>query len=204
VELWLAERLICPEEHVPTPLVVRADVVNAGRLARGLLGCAACGREWPVTEGVARFGSRAADAGTLNQPSNAATIAALLGLTEPGAVVIFDGANEELIAALAAEFGARVVALDAATPSAASVVLEGAARMPLAANIAAGAVLLRSTRDDAFADSVVRAIAPRGRVIGRDDRPVMRGLRELARGDGLRVAERVAEVSTVPLRRRTP
>lgn len=161
-----------------------------------------------MANGVARFGEPHATAAGTETPeqTDATTIAALLGLTAPGALVIVDGITEPLVAALTTEFGARVVGIDAgASPaSAAAAIIEGAARVPLSAGLANGAVLFRTGRDDAFVASVVSALAPRGRVVGRGGPLAAEGLREVARGKGLWVAERVPVASTVSLRRRAP
>ena len=200
MDLAIVQRLICPASHASTPLVVRADLAEHGRMQKGVLGCPACQVEWVVDNGVAHFGARA------ELPPNiapeATTLAAFLGLTDPQ-LVVTDGVPAQIVEALVREFGAVVVALDADVAPTTATVLDGAAIVPLADGIASGAVLLRS-RDAAFVASAVRSIAPEGRLVGSTALDLPAGVSEIARNDVLWVAAR--EVSVVPvelLRRRT-
>lgn len=200
MDLALVERLICPRAHEPAPLVVRADEVDAGRLVRGVVGCPVCREEWPVVDGRVEFS--AAPAGNSADARDAATIAALLALTEPGKLLIVDGASVVLTAALVSEFGAIVVALDAPRDSRASAVINGAERVPLAPAAANGVLLLRPSRSEAFVASAARALAPGGRMAGALAVNVPAGVRERARDDRMWVGERErAGSAPVPLRR---
>jgi len=199
VDLALVERLICPRAHAPAPLVVRADEVADGRLLRGVVGCAVCREEWPVAAGRLQFG--AARAGNAADAPDAATIAALLALSEPGRIVVVDGAPAELIAALVNEFGAIVVALDAPLNARAHAGIDGAERVPLAPGAARAVLLLRSARGDDFVTSAVRALAPGGRMVGATAVNTPPDVRELARDERFWVGERERVTAPVPLRR---
>ena len=199
MDLALVERLICPRAHEPAPLVVRADDVVEGRLLRGAVGCPVCRDEWPVVDGRVQFGP--VPAGDATDISDVATIAALLALTEPGTLVLVDGAPSALTAALVDEFGAMVVALDAPRDSRASAVMNGAERVPLAVGAARGVLLLRSSRDASFVASAARALAPGGRMIGAPGVLMPGDVRELARDERLWVGERERVTAPVPLRR---
>jgi hypothetical protein len=199
VDLALVERLICPRAHEPAPLVVRADEVVEGRLLRGVVGCPVCSGEWPVAAGRVQFG--ATTAGTAADVGDAETIAALLALSEPGRVVVVDGASPELVAALVDQFGATVVALDARPGTHAAAEISGAERVPLAPGAARAVLMLRPSREELFVTSAVRALAPGGRMVGAAAVKTPSDVRELARDERLWVGERERVTAPVPLRR---
>jgi uncharacterized protein YbaR (Trm112 family) len=198
VDLTVVERLICPNTHAATPLVVRADATVHGALERGVLGCPACQSEWNVDDGVARFGARA-DLGTTS--ADPAVLAALLDLTEPGRLVIVDGLADDACAALARDYGALVIALDPRERGPHAAVIEGASQAPVSAGAARGAVLMRTERDVAFIDSVVRTVAARGRVVGGTAVSVPSAVTEMARDERLWVGARDEVSAPVALRR---
>jgi len=168
--------------------VVRADQVEAGRLVRGLVGCPVCRAEWRIEGGVLHLG--APIAGTPSSRVDPVTLAALLGLSEPDALVVVDGLALEMVGELAASLGARVIVLDdEASPSAAGVIV-GAERVPLGAGAVVAAFLARPYRSHAFIDSVINAVRAGGRVAGVGSFPERGDLAELARDDTLWVAER--------------
>jgi len=117
-----------------------------------------------VRGGVIEFG--AVSVGTVAESPDGATAAALLALAEPGRLVLTDGASSQVIAELTDVFGAIVVALDTPVGTRASAQLNGAETVPLAAGAARGALLLRPSRSTAFIESVVRALAGGGRMVG--------------------------------------
>src|SRR5262245_7580308 len=104
MDLAVVQRLVCPEQHASTPLVVRADVAEHGRLQRGALGCPSCGKEWSVNGGIAAFGARR---DLPDAPIDATAIAAFLGLTEPK-LVVTDGVPPTIVVALVREYAAGV------------------------------------------------------------------------------------------------
>lgn len=199
MDLAIVQRLVCPQAHARTPLVVRADTAMHGRLQHGVLGCPVCSAEWNVAEGIAAFGPRATIAA--NAVPDVTTLAALLGLTD-AKLLITDGVPAQTVIALAREFAASVVAIDSDVSPESASVIDGASVVPLADGIAEGSALLRS-RDERFVASVVRSMAPEARLVATTTLAVPAGVREIARNDELWVAEREPDVVTVPLRRRT-
>ncbi|HKS06368.1 MAG TPA: hypothetical protein VJR92_08660 [Gemmatimonadaceae bacterium] len=201
MDLTVVERLICPNDHEPTPLVVRADATAHGALTRGVLGCPKCESEWKVDGGVARFGPRAE---LPHASADPAVLAALLDLTEPGRLIIVDGVSAETCAALARDYGAMIVALDPPESGSYAAVIEGATHAPVSAGVARGAVLMRAVRDAAFNESIVRAVGPRGRIVGAPDVRIPRDVTEMARDDRLWVGARDDVSAPVSLRRGGP
>ncbi|HYV96203.1 MAG TPA: hypothetical protein VE967_01970 [Gemmatimonadaceae bacterium] len=185
MDLAFAERLVCPEGHAETPLVVRADEVANGQLLRGVLGCPVCTNEWPVDQGIARFGPPTSLAAAASP--DATTAAALLGLTEPS-VVVCDGASEELLHALSADYHALIMAMDVSEAGTAVSVV-GAKRVPLAHGVARAALLLRPARDPGFVASAMAAVTTGGRVVGAAAMAVPEMVDVLARDANVWVAE---------------
>jgi hypothetical protein len=181
MDLTLAERLICPLPHERTALVVRADRVANGRLIDGLLGCPVCHGEWPVRGGVARFGP---PSGVPAAHADADVLAALLGLVEPGRVVIADGVSAPVSRALALRYGAIMLSIDASETNDPTATIEGAARVPIAPGSAQGAALLRE-REAAFVTSAAEALAASSRIVSTLSNGVPHGVAELARDDVL-------------------
>jgi hypothetical protein len=198
MDLTLVERLICPEAHDTAPLVVRVDVVQAGRVQRGMLGCPVCRREWPVDEFLVRFGPRAPSPPSASIDGHAA--AAFLDLTAPG-IVIVDGVPGDVTSILSASYEAAVVAMDdkAGTPAAA---IHGAQRVPLAPAVAAGALLFRQGRSADFVASLVNAVVPGGRVVAIRNVVADGRLREIAHDEHVSVFVREPDAVRVELARR--
>jgi hypothetical protein len=199
MDLAIVQRLICPQPHATTPLVVRADRTDQGRMVDGVLGCPVCAHEWTVADGIARFGERARLESTVS--TDASTLAALLGLTDPH-VVVLDGTTPDA-GLLSSEFGAAVIALDAESFLPDATNIEGSAIVPLAAGVARGVALLRAGRSPEFVASAVRALAQEGRLVSSTVLPLPAGVREIARNEQIWVAEREPDPVVVSLRRRT-
>lgn len=188
MDLGIIERMVCPRGHASS-LVVRADAVGVGRLEAGALGCPECNEEWPVVMGAAQFGARSRmDAIDAGDPM---AVAAFLNLTEPGLAIVCDGARPDLLNALALEFGALIIAMDAAdAPSAVAGVVDGAARVPFGNAALRGALLLRPARSAEFVESAVHAVAHGSRVVAAAAIAATTEMRQLARDERLWVAER--------------
>jgi uncharacterized protein YbaR (Trm112 family) len=195
----LAERLVCPGAHGPDPLVLRVDVAVGDGVRAGVAGCFVCRQEWPLQDGALHMGPLS-PLPTVDAPS-AEALTVLLGLADPGASVLVDGLPDDVIAALAQDAGARLVALDAPARPATAVAVRGAPLVPFAAGTFAAAACCRPGRDAPWMASLVRALRPGARVVAPDALPLPAGLRELARAEGIWVAERQAGAAPVPLRR---
>lgn len=194
------ERLVCPGEHAPTALVVRADELRDGRLWRGAAGCPVCLKEATIANGVVRFGAphaRLAASADLDAPR----LAAYLSLTEPDVMVLADGLPSTVSAALVSDYAARIIEFDGDAGPHVAAPIHGAARVPLPRGAAGAAVLLRTGRDPAFTASVVQALRARGRCVGAIDTDLPDGLSELARDAQCWVAERDADPARVTLQR---
>lgn len=202
MDLTIVERFVCPRDHAPAPLVVRADVVLNGQLVAGALGCPVCRGEWSVEAGIVQFGTLATMPVDMRvTTADAPALAAMLDLAEPGRLVVADGIPGEIASALARDFGARIVALDPADAGDYAAAIDGAMRVPLSAGSARGALLLRGARDDAFVDSALRTLAAGGRMVRGVRARVPDGASEFARDDRWWVATRDEVSAPIALRR---
>ena len=206
----LIESLRCVNAHESTGLVAIADETLERDIIRGSLGCQHCKASYPVAGAVADF--RLGRAGVAFPPAKtrpaddlAMRAGALLGLAEPGGVVVLAGAW----AACAPEIAAiaepvRVLALDAppGIASGAGVSLaRTAGEIPLRAGTARGVALDAAHATASYLESAAAAVSSRGRLVAPATAPVPAGFTELARDERDWVAEKLPVETIVPLAR---
>ncbi len=181
--------------HEDSWLVARADELVARHIVRGELGCPVCEARYPVLDGVADFTGDAlgsAEARIANAPSDGSTdaalalrAAALLGLTEPGGVVVLVGewsaaANE----ILEMTENVQLLALDYArglrSGGALSLARIGDV-LPLAAGSARGIALDAAHATPSLLAGAALALAPGARLIAPASARLPDSLQELAR-----------------------
>jgi uncharacterized protein YbaR (Trm112 family) len=195
--------LRCPREHEESGLVLVADETHGRHVVTGVLGCPVCEAEYPVRSGVAYFvNPTAADADTRNH--EIIRTAAMLGLTEPGGVIMLAGqwASTADVISEIAEALVLVVNAPARADYAARVSVLYADQLP----IAEGA--LRAAAIDAPVDDVASVLRPKGRLVATHAVPVPPDIAEIARDAEYWVGERREVVPVLPLtrasRRRSP
>ena len=169
--------------------MLSADLTTGRDVLEGVLGCPTCAARYPIRAGVADFrdASEATPPSASQPPATEEVVrlAALLGLTEPGGVVVLVGMCAEMASDLLDLVdGVQVVALNG-PPSVAS----GGGISP----VRAGPVLpLARGRVRAFAldemnvlpstlDQAAAALVSGGRLLAPARAPVPDGVRELAR-----------------------
>jgi hypothetical protein len=175
--------------------VARADELVARHIVHGELGCPVCEARYPVRQGIADFSGDAresADARTPHRPSDgsadealALRAAALLGLTEPGGMVVLIGewsaAASEI---LEITENVQLLALDYA-PGLESGGALSLARigdvLPLAAGSARGIALDATHATPSLLAGAALALAPGARLIAPASARLPDSLRELAR-----------------------
>jgi hypothetical protein len=192
--------------HEDSWLVARADALVDRHIVQGELGCPVCEARYAVRDGVADFAAgaslaQAADASRAPGATHRAArsdsadstqalalrAAALLGLTEPGGLVVLAGewsaSAYELLGMIE---GVQLLALDPVpelgSGGALSLALI-AGVLPLAAESARGIALDAAHATPALLDGSARALAPSGRLIAPAWAMVPASLRELARDD---------------------
>lgn len=214
MHLGLVDVLRCPAPHEATSLIATIDRAAEGVVERGALACPICdaryaieagavvfsptqrARCWPqdAAQGAARTAARASD------PERALRAAALLGLLEPGGLIVLGGGEAALAGALRDRVELAVVLLNPLGPVAAwdAVTPVYADRLPIAPGSLRGALLGTSTAGSAA--DLVEALRPGARLVAPVSVAVPAGIRELARDDEVWVGEREAGAATAPVR----
>ena len=186
--------------HEDSWLVASADALVERHIVRGELGCPVCGTRYPVREGVVDFSSgSSAPRAYAALEGMAVRAAALLGLTEPGGMVVLAGewsaAASEM---LEMTENVQLLALDYArglrSGGALSLALI-ADVLPLAASSARGVALDTAHATPALVQGAARALSPGGRLIAPSTAAVPDSLQELARDDEHWVATTSAQTN---------
>jgi hypothetical protein len=207
VLLALTDHLRCTAPHEDSWLVARADVVEAGRMVEGILGCPVCHVERAVKAGVLYWEpvetavrDAASDAGA----DRVMRLGALLGFTE-GGVYVLCGEDGLAASGLAGLADAPLILLDPPDDRAApfATIVRGASSIPLGTGAARGVAAGDRLENSDFATSCVRTLAQRGRLVAAAAAAVPAGIRELARDNLEWVGEREPVSVTVPLSRAT-
>lgn len=197
--------------HEDSWLIARADELDARHIVQGELGCPICEARYAIRDGVADFsdgvspwapsGPRAED--SEDTQALAFRAAALLGLTDPGGVVVLAGdwsaCADSLLDVVE---GVQLLALDPAPVLRSGGALSLArisAVLPLAAASARGIALDASHATPSLLAGAARALAPGGRLIAPASAPVPEALQELARDDEHWVAAAPRTTTSAPV-----
>jgi len=168
------DSLRCVRPHEDSWLVARADELVARHIVRGELGCPVCEARYPVRDGVADFALGGEDSSMRVEPSSthaelAVRAAALLGLTEPGGIVVLAGEWSAAAPALLEMVeGVHLLALDPAPglESGGALSLARIAHvLPLAAGSMRGIALDAAHATPSLLAGAARALAPGARLI---------------------------------------
>jgi len=209
VFIELIDILRCTEPHDETWLVAAFSTVSNRFVQEGKLGCPICSAEYWIRDGLGDFTRGvtppACDAergATGHSREELATRAgAYLDATEPGATVVLGGLWAYAAQELSEMSDVRVLALNAPSEVKESErvgLLRVASEIPLATGSVLG-VALDAWFPEGIAESAVRVVRPRGRVVGPAGLAVPSGLTVLAHDDKYWVAEKPPEV--IPIRR---
>lgn len=101
MNLLLTDRLTCPRCAAGAGLILLADRVEGRRVLAGQLGCPNCREKYPVVAGTADFAKTPTAADDTPEEADAATLAALLGITEGPAMALMLGSFDAAAAAMA-------------------------------------------------------------------------------------------------------
>jgi hypothetical protein len=208
--LELVDSLRCVRPHEDSWLIARADELEARHIVQGELGCPICEARYAIRDGVADFRAGAAGLSASSAPAHdaqalALRAAALLGLTDPGGLVVLTGQWSECADALL-DFadGVQLLALDAAPELRSGGALSLALIpdvLPLAAGSARGIALDAVHATPALVAGAARALAPGGRLIAPASTLVPDSMQELARDDEhwVAAAPRASVSAPVPI-----
>lgn len=199
--LSLVDIVRCPAPHEESALVLSVESWQEQRIWTGTLGCPICHGRYEIREGVVHFGS--SEAASNDEPGedvDAFRLAAQLGLTEPGGVILLMGryatAHQELVESA----DVTCILLEAGRSRAQLAVnFTGVRRLPLADGVLRGAAM---DTDGAigFAD-VARCLRPRGRLVMPSSGSAPEGTKVLAEDAEETVAEVADQVTRVTLTR---
>jgi uncharacterized protein YbaR (Trm112 family) len=200
VQLALVDSLRCPAHDEESALVLSVESWAGPRVAEGVLGCPQCNARYPIRGGTIHF----AGAGTVQREKTAEgadvmRVAAQLGLTEPGGIILLTGRYATIHASLTelVEVTCLLVSGEhSESPLAVNVVV--ADRLPLVDHALRGAAI---DVDGAFRlTEVARCTKPGGRIVVPVASPIPSGVSLIVRDAREWVGE-VENVSTVQLRR---
>jgi uncharacterized protein YbaR (Trm112 family) len=196
----LSEFLRCPEPHAASYCVVAPDEMVGRTITRGLVGCPTCRREYPIADGVVRFG----DAGPAG-PEGAAgaalpdpeVVQALLGLGGPGGFVVLAGTATRLAGGLAERMGGvHFVGVDAPPDVGVSPTLSlltHPEQIPLRAAMARGVMLGAEYATPPWIAEATRVLLDGLRLVVAREDVVAPGLERLAAGRGLWVGQKTGK-----------
>jgi hypothetical protein len=206
MRLELAERLQCPGDHRPTPLVVVAAEVVDRDLRRGTAGCMTCRYEARVRDGdlwcTAANDPRAASPSAAPSPEDLDRLQALLGLAESGGAVLLGGRYAAYAAGLQARLDLMVVVMDPedATLTSAPRVIGLADVVPFTEGTFRAAAL----DDPRLLPAAVRVVRAGGRLVAPLTCPRPSSIALLASDAIEWVGERGIVPTVVPLQRSAP
>jgi uncharacterized protein YbaR (Trm112 family) len=181
VFIELTDHLRCPADHEEAFLVLLPGPVVDRSVRSGTLGCLACGREFPIVDGIAVFGSERTEKSerprtrdNTGETVGAEAIAAFLGLTGPGGYIALVGDSARFASGLVALLpGVHVVAVNAPVDvvESAAVSLLQAPSLPLKTGSLRGVVLGSDHEDLGWRADAARSVLPGLRVVGQGAPP---------------------------------
>lgn len=207
--LGLVDILRCPRPHEETWLVASSVRMEGRHIVDGELGCHVCHEHYPIRDGIAHFGERplkrrAKSSQALAPESAAMRLAALLGLAEPGGVVLLTGSFASLAHPMAMMVGETqllvVNPIEAVGFGDTVSALTTATALPLANGSCRGGAIDATHADTGFLSEVARVLKSGARLVAPVSVPLPDGVTELARDEQDWVGEqRGAHGTLVPL-----
>jgi hypothetical protein len=164
-----------------SPLVLSVERWDRERVREGVLGCPMCQARYPIRDGRVDF-----TPGTVRRPgagegADALRLAAQLGLTEPGGVILLTGKYANVHDSLTVLVDVICILVDGAPSHASRAVnFEIADRLPLVDGALRGAGV-DSRSSPAFLADVVRTLRPGSRIVAPATSSLPEGARVLAR-----------------------
>lgn len=191
----LTEFLRCPEDHDDAFCIVLPDEMVGRTIVRGVIGCPACRREYPIRNGVAEFGGHPPQTPAVHAaPEDADVVAALLGLTNPGGFVILMGSAAALAARLRDRLaGVHLVGVNApggTEVSPALTLLHHERKIPLRSAVARGVVVPAEMAQPGWLGEAARVLLRGQRLVVAAEDVVVPGLEAVAAGRGLWVGQK--------------
>ncbi len=199
----LVDVLRCPNRHAETWLVLAAEQIEGRDIMSGTLGCPICKAEFPIVDGLARFGdaARSGVQGELPNENEALRLAALLDLTDSRGYAILIGDTGRHAPLLRAMTDVQLMLVDPPLAVAMGFGLSGltthaSGALPLAPASARAAALDEPATPE-LVSSALGVLAPGGRLLAPVRLALPDGVTELARDDRHWLAERASAPSGI-------
>ncbi|HEX4469431.1 MAG TPA: hypothetical protein VH080_07835 [Gemmatimonadaceae bacterium] len=203
VFIELVDVLRCPNRHAETWLVLASEQMEERDIRSGTLGCPICKAEFPIVNGVARFGD-APRAGARGEPpdeNEALRLAALLDLTDSRGYAILIGDTGRHAPLLCTMTDVQLMLVNPPPMVAMGMGISGltadtSGALPLAP-ASARAVALDEHATPELLSSALGVLAPGGRLLVPVRLALPDGVTELARDDRHWLAERPSASSGI-------
>ena len=183
MHLDVVQVLRCPRDHEESGLVLVADETEGRHVITGILGCPLCEAEYPIRDGLAYF-VEAQPPAPVRQEIDVMRLAAMLGLTEPGGVILLEG-----------QWVSAAEAIEEFAEGALVLVVCAGDRLPIAPRA------LRAAAIDTPREHIAIWLRPKGRLVAPIAVPIPPEIVELARDAAYWVGERTEVVPVLPLTR---
>ena len=205
----LVDSLRCLEPHEETWLVAAVTRMDGRHIVDGTLGCPICRRQYPILRGSGWFTASAPVGGDRRLTNRAPVVeetmsvraAALLGLTEPGGIVVLGDGWAAYADAIAEMGPAHIVVLnvesrDGSPQTVSSIIVDD--RLPFGSGALRGVAVGRELATPMLLASAAGTLRGRGRLVAPAGVSVPDGVEELVRDETDWVAERTA-VASAPI-----
>lgn len=208
----LIDVLRCPNAHEESWLVLASGRIDGRDVMEGVLGCPVCEAEYPITEGVVRFGPESHSQVVARESSEeeGLRLAALLDLATPGGYAIITGALGTSASYLRELTDVQLLLVNPPPRTEMANGISGLTidpdwtTLPLASS-SARAVALDDAATPAHLLAALRVVRHTGRVLAPLTLSLPDGVSEVARDDRQWLAKRRAvlrESGIIPLERR--
>jgi uncharacterized protein YbaR (Trm112 family) len=196
----LIDQLRCPRPHEESWLVASATHTEGRDIMQGVLGCPVCLAEYPIVEGIVRFGEPPAQPDPpAPDETEAMRLAALLDLGESHGYALIDGSLAVHAALVHRLTGVQLMLVNPPPTVAVGAGISGlttAGDIPLArASARAAAVAPGAT--PAHLSSALSAVRPGGRLLGPVSLQVPAGAAEIARDERAWIAHLIPRPLTL-------
>lgn len=204
----LIDLLRCPRQHADSWLVAAFNSMDGRFVVEGKLGCPVCSASYSITDGIADLRldvgapnneeqESSATAQTVSHDDDTAVrAAALLGLTNPNALVVLAGSAASLSSNIGEMTESRIMAINPVTRLGQServAVIRARERFPFASGSVDG-IMMDASSAATFAHDAGRVLRQGGRLVGPATLRIDGQFRELARDDTNVVAESVGQL----------
>jgi hypothetical protein len=202
--LSLVDALRCPAHAEAAPLVMSVETWSGARVAEGVLGCPMCHARYPIHGGTVDFtqGQRSVRQSPSPSDRERMRLAAQLGLSEPGGILLLTGRHAHAHDVLSSVTDVSCILVDGPeTTSATAVNFVLPDRLPLNDGVLRGAAVDEPRNIGPFLADAVRCLRRNGRIVAPTLSALPSGVRLIARDDREWVGELEDFTDPVRLRR---